>query len=82
MTRKPLVDVDSVADEAFGLAEELETFTSHEHRHDKHQLLYAASGTMTLTASGQRWLLPPQRAAWIAAGTPHLVHSAGSPSSG
>ena len=71
----PLVDVDAVADEAFGLAEDLDAFTSEEHQHDKHQLLYAASGTMTLATKGHRWLLPPQRAAWIAAGTPHVVAS-------
>lgn len=71
----PLVDVDAVPDEAFALAEDLAAFTSEEHQHDKHQLLYAASGTMTLSTKGQRWLLPPQRAAWIAAGTPHVVAS-------
>jgi AraC-like DNA-binding protein len=71
----PLVDVDAVLDEAFAIAEDLDTFSSDEHQHDKHQLLYAASGTMTLATEHQRWLLPPQRAAWIAAGTPHVVAS-------
>ena len=71
----PLVDVDAVPDEAFAIAEDLDPFTSEEHQHDKHQLLYAASGSMTLSTKGERWLLPPQRAAWISAGTSHVVAS-------
>jgi AraC-like DNA-binding protein len=37
---------------------------------DRHYLLYAASGTMRLEAVGQRWTLPPARAALITAGQP------------
>ncbi|MCA9864103.1 MAG: hypothetical protein KC432_13815, partial [Thermomicrobiales bacterium] len=37
---------------------------------DRHYLLYAVSGTMRLEAVGQRWTLPPARAALIAAGQP------------
>ena len=37
---------------------------------DRHYLLYASSGTMRLEAVGQRWTLPPARAALIAAGQP------------
>ncbi len=37
---------------------------------DHHYLLYASSGTMRLEAVGQRWTLPPARAALIAAGQP------------
>lgn len=32
-----------------------------------HYLLYAATGTFTLEVDDRQWLLPPQRAAWVAA---------------
>ena len=35
-----------------------------------HYLLYAATGAFQLEVDNVRWLLPPQRAAWVAAGTP------------
>lgn len=35
---------------------------------DRHYLLYAASGMMTLSVGEGRWTLPPSRAAWIPAG--------------
>lgn len=38
-----------------------------------HYLLYAEKGMVTLEAEGRRWLLPPARAALIAAGHPIVV---------
>lgn len=39
-----------------------------------HYLLYASAGAFHLEVGNRRWLLPPQRAAWVAAHTPiHLV---------
>jgi AraC-like DNA-binding protein len=70
------VDVDEVADEAFGLAEDHEPFGARVHAHRKHQILYAAKGTMTLSALGRRWTLPPQRAAFLPAGVEHAAASA------
>jgi AraC-like DNA-binding protein len=49
---------------------------SAEHEHKKHQVLFCASGTMQVSSAGKTVLLPPQRAAWIPAGTPHTVASA------
>ena len=37
---------------------------------DRHYLLYAAKGVMRLEAEGKSWVLPPSRAAWLAADTP------------
>lgn len=70
------MDVDRLASEAFSIAEDHGVLASAPHAHSKHQLLYAASGTLQLVASGRRWMLPPQRAAWIAAGVRHEVSSA------
>ena len=72
----PFVDVDKAPDEAFGLADDHGPFTSGVHQHDKHQILHAVHGSMTLTAQGKRWLLPSQRGAWIPAGVRHEVASA------
>jgi AraC-like DNA-binding protein len=41
------------------------------HAHGHHQLLYAASGAAQLETETARFVLPPQRAAWIPAGTRH-----------
>jgi len=35
-----------------------------------HYLFYASTGAFHLEVGNVRWLLPPQRAAWVAAGTP------------
>ena len=37
------------------------------------QLLYAISGTLLVETQAGRWLIPPNRAVWIAAQTPHTV---------
>jgi AraC-like DNA-binding protein len=71
--RRAHVDVDAVASAAFALTEDHGPFASEWHAHRKHQLLYAAKGTLALSVEGQRWILPPQRAAWIRAGTQHAV---------
>jgi len=47
------------------------------HSHDRHQLMYAFSGTLRLEAASGICLLPPQRAAWIPAGVSHrtILHN-------
>jgi len=69
------VDVDAVELGAFGLAEDHPPFASASHAHTKHQILFAASGTLVLTSDDGRWTLPPQRAAWIPAKKKHRVES-------
>ena len=41
--------------------------------HDEHQLVYARDGVLSVETAGSRWVLPPQRAGWIPAGTFHTV---------
>lgn len=43
------------------------------HRHDTAQLLFAATGTMQVTTSTGRWLVPQQRAVWLPPRFPHAV---------
>ena len=42
------------------------------HMHREAQLVYAARGTMQVTTPKGRWLVPPDRAVWVPAGTHHV----------
>lgn len=68
-----IVDVDAARPPAFGLPDELRPFRSDWHRHRRHQILYAVRGLLHLEVGGDSWLLPPHRAAFLAAGTQHRV---------
>ena len=68
-----LVDVDAAPAPSFGLADELGAHDTGWHGHDRHQLLYAVSGSLHLQVEHAQWLLPPQRAAFIPAGIAHRV---------
>lgn len=48
---------------------------------EQHYLLYASSGCFNLEHGAQRWLLPPQRAALIAAGTEIRIWTSGAATS-
>jgi AraC-like DNA-binding protein/quercetin dioxygenase-like cupin family protein len=47
--------------------------TLHPHRHASHQLLFAASGAMTVTGDRTTWMIPPGRAVLIPAGVLHSI---------
>lgn len=42
------------------------------HRHAAGQLIFAASGVMTVTTAAGRWVVPPERAVWV---PPHVAHA-------
>ncbi len=43
------------------------------HRHGEAQLIFSAAGTVQVSTSFGRWLVPPQLAAWVPAGVEHSV---------
>jgi AraC-like DNA-binding protein len=43
------------------------------HTHPEHQLIYACRGVMTVWTDAGTWVVPPQRAVWVPAKTPHAV---------
>jgi len=43
------------------------------HIHPEHQLIYASRGVMTVWTPEGTWVVPPQRAVWIPATTPHGI---------
>ena len=59
--------------EAFAFARDFEPALSSELRVDRHYLLCASRGALRLEALGQSWVLPPARAALIAADEPIQV---------
>jgi AraC-like DNA-binding protein len=44
-----------------------------EHVHLEHQLVYASEGLLTVDTASSRWVVPPLRAVWVPAHTPHTV---------
>jgi AraC-like DNA-binding protein len=48
-----------------------------EHSHPEDQLLFASKGVMTLRTKQGVWVVPPLRAVWIPADTPHSVCMSG-----
>ena len=48
-----------------------------EHFHPEHQLVYASAGVMTVHTRQGVWVVPPMRAVWIPARTPHRISMSG-----
>lgn len=48
-----------------------------DHHHTRSQLLHALTGVVTVTTRMGRWLVPPEHALWIPAGTTHAVDAIG-----
>jgi AraC-like DNA-binding protein len=48
-----------------------------EHSHPEDQLLFASTGVMTVRTRAGIWVVPPLRAVWIPANTPHSVAISG-----
>ena len=47
------------------------------HRHDDHQIVYAARGVLAITTDRGSWVAPATRAIWVPAGTVHAHHAHG-----
>lgn len=47
------------------------------HFHHEDQLVYACRGVMTVRTDSGTWVVPPQRAVWIPARTPHSIRMSG-----
>jgi AraC-like DNA-binding protein/quercetin dioxygenase-like cupin family protein len=70
-TRFEKLQVDQNPRFGFALHEKAVRFDYDWHSHARHQLIYSLSGRIILQSRDARWLLPPQRAAWIPAGVEH-----------
>ncbi|MEU8709012.1 helix-turn-helix transcriptional regulator [Streptomyces sp. NPDC048565] len=47
------------------------------HRHDDHQIVYAARGVLAVTTGAGTWVAPANRAVWVPAGTVHAHQAHG-----
>lgn len=47
------------------------------HTHEHHQLAWASQGVVVVNIGEAHWVLPPSRALWLPAGTPHRTGSSG-----
>ncbi|CAJ1847361.1 hypothetical protein LAJPDJIK_02586 [Aeromonas salmonicida] len=66
-------DPDRLTGSVIGIASALGWHDSGLHQHQRHQLLFAQAGCMSIELANRVCLLPPSRAAWLPAGTPHRV---------
>jgi AraC-like DNA-binding protein len=48
-------------------------FVIEPHSHERAQLIFATSGTMRVLTGRAMWIVPPQRALWMPAGTVHGI---------
>ncbi len=47
------------------------------HHHRRSQLIYGTTGSIVVSTAQGHWVVPPQRAVWIPAGTTHEMRTAG-----
>ncbi|GAA1875551.1 helix-turn-helix transcriptional regulator [Pseudonocardia ailaonensis] len=47
------------------------------HRHDDHQIVYAARGVLAISTTAGTWMAPGNRAIWVPAGTIHAHYAHG-----
>lgn len=64
-----------IPNHTFGINQDLASIDSGWQAFPGHYLLYASSGVFTLDVADKRWLLPPQRAAWVAADVRIRIHA-------
>lgn len=71
-------DVEDVPRAVVGVGSDYSTASEiAEHQHRRGQLLYAASGVITVSTPQGAWVAPPERGVWVPAGTPHTVRTVG-----
>src|SRR6185312_7532718 len=67
-------DLENVPRPVVALADEYPAnFVDPRHHHARAQLLYAASGVMSIVTDRASYVVPPQRAIWMPAGVDHEV---------
>ncbi|USH05175.1 helix-turn-helix transcriptional regulator [Grimontia kaedaensis] len=73
ITEETRFNADVLEAPIIGVAAQIGRHDSGMHKHNKHQLLFASSGCMSINLNGLWCVLPPSRAAWIPAGTIHCA---------
>ncbi|HCI6694418.1 TPA: helix-turn-helix transcriptional regulator [Klebsiella quasipneumoniae subsp. quasipneumoniae] len=73
INRQSLVNPDLAVALIVGQTEICEPYTTEEHSHQRHQLIYATRGVVHMSTAVGEWILPPSRALWISGGTKHAL---------
>lgn len=78
MPHRDSADFEDVPRKVVGIGSDYtSSFELKEHHHRRGQLLYAASGVVTVSTPHGAWVAPPERGVWIPAGVPHAVQTVG-----
>lgn len=78
MPHRESADFENVPRTVVGIGSDYTSaFELAEHQHRRGQLLYAASGVVTVSTPEGAWVAPPERGLWIPGGTPHAVRTVG-----
>jgi len=78
MRRAPLVSLVELTAPVVGYGADFPAgHVVRRHRHDSAQLVYAASGVMSVITDHGRWVVPPQRAVWVPPRVAHSIRMAG-----
>jgi len=71
-------DIDRIPRPVIALTDEYPAgFVDPRHAHRRAQLLFATAGVMTVVTNNGSYVIPPQRALWLPAGTEHEVSCRG-----
>jgi AraC-like DNA-binding protein len=71
-------DIDRIPRPVIALTDEYPAgFVDPPHAHRRAQLLFATTGVMAVVTNGGSYVIPPQRAVWLPAGTEHEVSCRG-----
>lgn len=69
------VDPDAQERSVFVLADHYQKIHTPWHSHRRLQLIHVSSGVLTVVTRQARYVVPPQRAVWVASGTEHRIES-------
>src|SRR5258707_2651994 len=73
--KKLAPDIDRIPRPVIALTDEYPAgFIDPPHAHRRAQLLFATAGVMSVITDGGSYVIPPQRAVWLPAGTEHEVY--------
>jgi AraC-like DNA-binding protein len=76
--QSPLVKMVAMTRPVVGYAADFPSGHSiRRHRHAAGQVIFAASGVMTVTTTAGRWVVPSERAVWVPPHVPHAIRMTG-----
>ena len=78
LTRQRLEEIERSEGPVLAIAAEYpDGYAVQPHRHRRSQLLYARTGVVMVATEDGRWMVPPDHALWLPAGTVHAVEMLG-----